>query len=170
MNPCPCGHYGNPERECRCTPDRIRNYQQRISGPLLDRIDLHIRVAGLGKTERESLLICTASAFVRRGLNSQTMRQMVQQCRELQLQRAGVLNARLEQSQITAHCALQAKDQTLLADLMHKLRLSPRACMRILKIARTLADLENVSGIKSAHLLEAAGCRQSAEPCSAFSA
>ncbi len=170
MNPCPCGHYGNPERECRCTPDRIRNYQQRISGPLLDRIDLHIRVAGLGKTERESLLKCTASAFVRRGLNSQTMRQMVQQCRELQLQRAGVLNARLEQSQITAHCALQAKDQTLLADLMHKLRLSPRACMRILKIARTLADLENVSGIKSAHLLEAAGYRQSAEPCSAFSA
>jgi magnesium chelatase family protein len=160
MNPCPCGHHGNPEQTCRCTPDRIRSYQQRISGPLLDRIDLHIRVAGLNRQERNALLKASNGPAAGNGMDSTSMRRLVSDCRHLQQDRAGILNAHLQQHQIQEYCNLGRDDQALLSALMEKIRLSPRACMRILKIARTIADLENSVQIRRGHLLEAVGFRK----------
>jgi magnesium chelatase family protein len=160
MNPCPCGHHGNPERECRCTPDRIRNYQQRISGPLLDRIDMHIRVNGLDRQQRDALLNNASRETAENCMHSAAMRSAAVSCRHIQMQRAGRLNARLQQSQVQLYCSLQTAEQALLSEAMDKQRLSPRACMRVLKIARTIADLDQVARIEQVHLLEALGFRQ----------
>jgi magnesium chelatase family protein len=156
MNPCPCGYHGDPERECRCTPDRIRQYQQRISGPLLDRIDIQLEVPRLSEHERRSLL----QKQKRQETCSSVLRDQVELCRALQLRERGCINARLEQQALQEHCPLAGKDRKLFNDAARKLKLSTRACFRVLRIARTIADLAQSKQIKTAHLLEAINYRR----------
>ncbi|HEB29005.1 MAG TPA: ATP-dependent protease [Porticoccus sp.] len=151
MNPCPCGYYGDLQRACRCTPDQLRRYHDKISGPLLDRIDLQVSVnrlpAGLlsqNSNEEE---------------NSSTVRQRIIQCRQIQLSRHKKTNAQLNNKEIERYCNLQSKDQDLLEQAVTRLYLSPRAYHRILRVSRTIADLENCQSIESHHLTEAIGYR-----------
>lgn len=155
-NPCPCGYYGDRDRECLCGEERARQYQQRVSGPLLDRIDLQVTVPRLTGPEHDALLqqpdaVAGASASIR---------QEVLACRERQLARAGRCNARLEHQQVKRHCPLASHDSKLLGEAIRRLRLSARATFRILKIARTIADLDNATRIESGHLLEALNYRR----------
>lgn len=136
MNPCPCGHHGDRQRDCRCSPDRIRQYQQRISGPLLDRIDIQIELQALSKQERRRLLGCPDTAT-----KSHQLREQVCKARRIQQQRAGKLNAQLGQRDLLRDCALDQQGKHVLEQAMERLRLSTRAYFRILKVARTIADL-----------------------------
>lgn len=156
MNPCPCGYRGDPQRECRCTPERINQYRQRISGPLLDRIDLQVDVPRLSAEDRHVLL------QQQHGGETETrqLRAQVAACRALQQQRNGCSNARLQQHQLQQHCSLRAQDSKLLNEAMQRLNLSARACFRILKIARTIADLAEAESITTTHLLEAVNYRR----------
>ncbi|HHX83039.1 MAG TPA: ATP-binding protein, partial [Pseudomonadaceae bacterium] len=156
MNPCPCGYATDPQRACRCSPDRISNYQQRISGPLLDRIDIQLEVPRLSEDERKTL-------FDREGSvepGSAELREVVSACRNMQLRERGCINARLEQAALQEHCRLQKKDLALLNDAVSRLKLSTRACFRILRIARTIADLAAEESVQARHLLEAINYRR----------
>jgi magnesium chelatase family protein len=150
MNPCPCGHLGDPKRRCRCTPTQIQNYRARVSGPLLDRIDLHVEAPALSVAE-----LRTAAP----GEPSAEIRARVLAARERQAARFGKsksnVNARMAQGQIRKHCALDSHLGDLLQEAMEKLRLSARAYDRILKVARTIADLAGMESIAAPHLLEA---------------
>jgi magnesium chelatase family protein len=134
----------------------VKLYQQRISGPLLDRIDLHINVPRPREDERAALLHEEWPS----GPSSTSVRQQVIACRERQLARAGHNNARLEQQQIRQHCVLAPHDRTLLHEAITRLRLSARASFRILKVARTIADLDESDDIATAHVLEAINYRR----------
>lgn len=150
MNPCPCGYFGDRVHRCRCSPQQIRQYQTKISGPLLDRIDLHIEVpsikykALMGKETSES------SAEVKKRVN---------QARLLQQKRfAGVgaqTNARMTDKQIRSFCAIDDESHALMEMAIEKLGLSARAMNRILKVSRTIADLEGREKIEAAHVAEA---------------
>jgi magnesium chelatase family protein len=156
MNLCPCGLQGTDDQRCGCSQEKIRQYQQRISGPLLDRIDLHVSVGRLAEADKAVLLqrapTGTSGSF--------ELRQRVIACRALQWARNGRLNGHLLQEQLTEHCALTKSDATLLNDAVSRLKLSTRSFFRILKIARTIADLEQVPMIATAHLLEAINYRR----------
>jgi len=155
MNPCPCGYHGDRHHECHCSIDRIRHYQQRISGPLLDRIDMQIELQALSKTQRRLLL---GNRRVKsKGVD---LRQVVAQAQKRQRERAGKLNARLEQGELLGSCHLSAASKQLLEQLMERLRLSARASFRVLKVARTIADLKGDKAVDSKHILEAAAFRQ----------
>jgi magnesium chelatase family protein len=156
MNPCPCGYYGDSERTCRCTQEKVKQYQQRISGPLFDRIDMQVEVAHLGADDKTQLLQKRAGKTA----TSATLREYVVECRALQLERSGLVNARLEPSAVQQFCGLSESDAALLNDAMTRLRLSTRAWFRILKIARTIADLAEVENIARPHLLEAINYRR----------
>jgi len=147
MNPCPCGYEGDPSGRCACTPDQIRRYRDRISGPLLDRIDLHVEVP------RQSLKDLPP------GESSADVRQRVLAARAIQARRGGV-NAQLDVGGIREHCALDAHQATLLEAACEKLRLSARAHHRIVRVARTIADLDASERIEARHLSEAIGYRQ----------
>ncbi len=155
MNPCPCGYHGDPGGRCRCPDEKVKNYQQRISGPMLDRIDLHVEVPGLSREQQQELLEEENPA----AMGSEHIRAQVMRCRQLQIARADCLNARLNPRQIRRLCALQKSDLALLQDAMDRLRFSTRAYFRILKIARTIADLEGAARIATPHLLEAINYR-----------
>ena len=150
MNPCPCGYLGDPERHCSCTSEQVRRYRARVSGPLLDRIDLHIEVPRLphallrGVTQEET---------------SAAVRERIKAARELQLQRTGKANAALGSREIERYCQLGDADHRLLEHAMERLGLSPRAYHRILKVARTIADLAGSAGIQTMHLSEAISYR-----------
>jgi magnesium chelatase family protein len=152
MNPCPCGWSGDPGGRCRCTPDAILRYRARISGPLLDRIDLHLAMARLAPHE--------IRADAPRGESTAAVRARVLAARQRQLDRAGTLNAQLSQAQTEATCPLRRAEQDLLEHAIEALQLTSRATHRILRIARTLADLAAVEHIGHAHLAEAIGYRQ----------
>ena len=157
MNPCPCGYYGDLHRACRCTPDQLRRYRDKISGPLLDRIDIHVSVNRLA-----------ANAFsqtTNTEENSATIRQRVIQARAQQQQRQQKTNAALTNKEINQHCQLSSDDQNLLEQAVTQLHLSPRAYHRILRVARTIADLAEAPQIASQHLAEAIGYRESAYHC-----
>jgi len=147
MNPCPCGYEGDPSGRCACTPDQIHRYRDRISGPLLDRIDLHIEVP------RQSLKDLPP------GESSATVRQRVLDARAMQAAR-GRVNARLDVAGIREYCALDVHQANLLETACEKLRLSARAHHRILRVARTIADLDGRRYIEANHLSEAIGYRQ----------
>lgn len=155
MNPCPCGYYGDPEHACSCSMERIKKYQQRISGPLLDRIDLQIELGRLSETEQEKLLLKKPDE--RRGAR---IKNQVESCRQRQLNRAGKINAQLSQQEILNYCQLRDKDATLLNKAMQQLKFSTRAYFRILKVARTIADFAAEDQICRQHLLEAMTYRQ----------
>lgn len=154
MNPCPCGYLGDAKRPCKCSPMQIDRYMGRISGPLLDRIDLHIEVPSVPFQE------LSASAD---GTPSVTMREQVHRARQVQRQRLGAegyrLNARMTSRQLRRFCALDEEGKGLLKNAMEELGLSARAHDRILRVARTIADLEGAADIRASHISEAIGYR-----------
>ena len=150
MNPCKCGYLGDPKHECRCSPTEIQRYRARISGPLLDRIDIHIEAPALSLTELRN---------EKPGEASEPLRERVQAARLRQHARfAGTKitsNARMTHAQIRKHCTIDSTLGDLLQQAMEQLSLSARAYDRILKVARTIADLAIAEKIEAPHLLEA---------------
>ncbi len=155
MNPCPCGYRGHPRRLCRCTPDQVARYRGRLSGPLLDRIDLLLEVPDLGAEELQAAPDGESSAQVR---------QRVVLARERQLQRQGVCNARLEGSELEYHCRPDADGAALLQQAVRRLDLSPRAYHRVLRVARSIADLAAAPQIGAAQVAEALHYRRNETP------
>ena len=154
MNPCPCGYHGHPERECRCTPQQIARYRARISGPLLDRIDLHLEAPSLPKED------LTAAA---KGETSAAVRERVTAAREFQRARQGCLNARLSAADAERFCRPDEAGLSFVERAMERLNMSARAYHRILKVARTIADLSQDDDINSAHIAESIQCRRMLE-------
>ena len=146
MNPCVCGHAGDPLRVCRCAPHQIEQYRRRISGPLLDRMDLQIEVP---RVRVEDL------ARGVRGESSEAVRSRVTKARERQRLRQGRLNGHLDLKGTEAWCRAEAEASRLLERAMDRFGLSARAYHRVLRVARTLADLEEGPAIRSAHVAEA---------------
>lgn len=145
MNPCPCGYLGDPSGRCRCSTEQIQRYRNKLSGPLLDRIDLHLTVA------RESTVLTNAPS----GETSAHVARVVAEARDVQQRRQGCANAFLDLKGLRRHCHLSAEDQRWLENACERLTLSLRAAHRLLKVARTLADLEQVQDIARSHLAEA---------------
>ena len=153
MNPCPCGYLGDARHACRCTSEQVARYRGRISGPLLDRIDLQVEVPG----QNAEILMSAPDP------NAETSAQAaarVLAARQIQIQRQGCCNAQLNNAAIDRHCALDTAGQQLLMQAMDKLRLSARAYHRILRVARTIADLDAAPDIALTHLTEAIGYRR----------
>src|SRR6266853_479350 len=146
MNPCACGFYGDPKRECRCSPNMITRYRNRISGPLLDRIDIHIEVPAVKYKELAGDAI---------GEPSEKIRGRVEYARVIQRERFGHANARMTPKEIKLHCRLDDECQELLKMAMTELNLSARAYDRILKVSRTIADLDRSETIQRQHIQEA---------------
>ena len=153
MNPCPCGHLGDPLGNCHCTPDQIRHYNHKISGPMLDRIDMHVEVPRLPIEILSSQTQSTTE-------NSATVRQRVVIARQQQLSRAGKTNVHLTTEDLATFCKLKTKEQKLLNQAANKLKLSARGYHRTLKVARTIADLTGKDQIEMADLTEALSLRQ----------
>ena len=153
MNPCPCGFYGQADGRCHCPQTQIQRYQTRISGPLLDRMDLHVNVPLLAKGS----LSATTAGFV--GETTAVIKARVSKARQIQLERSGQVNARLTEKELKKTCRLCTADQELLEDAMEKFKLSARAYHRILKVARSMADLAGDLEIKSQYLMEALSYR-----------
>lgn len=151
MNPCPCGYQGHPRHKCRCTLRSIQNYTARISGPIVDRIDLQLGVAPVSLREMENDMIAESSDVIRA---------RVVAARAIQEMRQGaVLNAHLSSEQLREHCALGSMEKQLFFDALEKHHCSARAYHRILKVARTIADLDGSAHIELTHLSEAIGFR-----------
>ncbi len=153
MNPCPCGYLGDTGGRCHCTAEQVQRYRMRLSGPLLDRIDMHVEVprvprdmlAGTGDQARET---------------SAEVRARVLAARVRQLDRAGQPNAALRPRQVERLCRLAEPEQQFLEQVIERLRLSARAYHRVLKVARTIADLADSPTIEAAHLMEAVQYRR----------
>ncbi len=152
FNPCPCGYDGDASGRCRCAPDQIARYRSRISGPLLDRIDLHVHVPNM---TRELLVPSTAIPVE----SSAAVRARVVAAHRLQLERQGKVNARLGGRELDAVCPLTPGQRRLLVAAMERLGFSGRALHRILKVARTVADVAGAERIDDAHLMEAIAYR-----------
>lgn len=149
----PCGYLGDPRHQCKCSPPAIDRYMGRISGPLLDRIDLHIEVPAVPFQELSAQADGTSSA---------QMRQQVDAARRVQRQRFGDgwrLNAHMTSRQLRKYCVLDEAGRAVLKEAMDNLALSARAHDRILRVARTIADLEGNASITHAHVVEAIGYR-----------
>jgi magnesium chelatase family protein len=151
LNPCPCGYYGDIKRECRCSPRQIETYRQRISGPLLDRIDLHVEVPLVDFRE--------LSSETNTGEKSESIRQRVVAAREIQSERfrklSNTTNSAMGSRQVRQHCKLDAESNRYLEHAMEQMNFSARAHDRILKVARTLADLAGAEDIRANDILEA---------------
>lgn len=150
MNPCPCGYYGDEAQECRCTPHMVERYRNRISGPLLDRIDLHVEVPRITTEELHAQS---------GGESSATIAKRVDAARAIQLQRRGKPNAQLEVGEIDRDCQLQEGELRLLMMAQERLNLSPRSYHRLLRVARTIADLAESEEIRGEHLTESLAFR-----------
>jgi magnesium chelatase family protein len=151
MNPCPCGHLGDAGGRCRCTPDQVARYRGRISGPLLDRIDLQIEVPAVAHDEL---------AHAAGGEPSATICARVTAARERQLVRQRVANARLDAGDVERFCAPDKAAAALLRQAITRLGLSARAYHRVLKVARTIADLGDADAITETHVAEAVQYRR----------
>ena len=152
MNPCPCGFYNHPEKECTCPAGAVQKYLNKISGPLLDRIDLHVEVTPVAFNELSNHKVI--------GESSEQIRNRVIAARELQAQRyqqhTGIYaNAQITSKMLREICVLDNVSEALLKKAMERLNLSARAYDRILKVARTVADLATSSSIKPEHIAEA---------------
>ena len=152
MNPCPCGYLGDPSGRCHCTLEQVQRYRARISGPLLDRIDLHVEAP---RVAREALRPDTPPD----GEVSERVMARVSDARERQLARSKKPNARLATREINRHCKPDQAGQQLLERAMEQLGLSARAYHRVVKVARTIADLGDSETVMSVHVAEAVGYR-----------
>lgn len=146
MNPCPCGYRGHKSSKCRCTQDAVARYQARISGPLLDRIDMQIEVAAL-----EPMTLASAAD----GELSSVIAARVLRARQRQMDRQQVANNRMSTRDLDRYCKLGPKAECALRDTMLQLHWSARAYQRVLKVARTIADIENADTLSAEHVLEA---------------
>lgn len=151
LNPCPCGYFTDPRHQCTCSPQQVQRYMARISGPLMDRIDIHISVPALSYEELSSKKSSTSST---------EMQQRVEYARNKQIERFSVdehiyCNARMREKHIAMHCALDTQSRDILKNAIETLGLSARAYNRILKVSRTIADLEESATIEVAHIAEA---------------
>jgi magnesium chelatase family protein len=155
MNPCPCGYYNHPEKKCVCGPGMVQKYLSRISGPLLDRIDIHIEIVPVPFEKLADTQI---------GETSEKVRERVINARKIQQERFKDspnthCNAQMNSKELRQHTALNEIAQTLLRNAMLKLNLSARAYDRILKVSRTIADLDNSENIETHHISEAINYR-----------
>jgi len=151
MNPCPCGYLGHFNGKCHCTPDQVARYRGKLSGPLLDRIDIHIEVPAVPEAE------LTGHAT---GEPSATVRGRVRRARVAQLERQGKPNTELAARETEKHCRADDAATSLLKTAIARLNLSARAYHRVLRLARTIADLASASAIGSAHIAEAVQYRR----------
>jgi magnesium chelatase family protein len=151
MNPCPCGFLGHFSGKCRCNPDQVARYRSRISGPLLDRIDIQIEVPAPSK---EDLMRHDQAE------PSDAIRERVEAAHQRQLARQGKANAKLAVKDIDKYCKVDNAGESLLRQAISGLNLSPRAYHRVLKVARTIADLVESDGIRSMHVAEAVQYRK----------
>ncbi len=154
MNPCPCGYLG--DHRCHCTPDQVKRYRQKISGPLLDRFDLHVPVNAVKANQLQSDQPLDTNAST---LSTFNVRKRVVAARELQLQRQGLCNAQLNGKALEKVCPLTKQQQNLLSQAMEKLGLSARAYHRTLRVARSLADVDGDQNIQDQHVMEALSYR-----------
>lgn len=149
MNPCPCGYFGHKERECRCSKNQIRMYRNKISGPLLDRIDVHIEVPNVKFESFEYL----------KEESSEIMKNRIDNARKIQIERYQqyniTTNSELTSKLISKFCKLKSKSKNILENYFRKNSLSARSYYKVLKIARTIADLEEKNNIEDYHILEA---------------
>jgi magnesium chelatase family protein len=152
MNPCPCGYYGDKERFCCCSASTIERYRNKISGPLLDRIDMHVEVARIAHKDLRSMSESNES--------SNRVKSRVKKARDIQLARnQGKTNAQLNNKDMETWINIPEKHLVMLEKIVEKLKLSTRSYFRILKISRTIADLENSNHVEQKHLLEAVSFR-----------
>jgi magnesium chelatase family protein len=152
MNPCPCGHFGDPRGRCRCPPERIDAYRSRLSGPLLDRIDLHVEVGRIALEDIEH--------GAPKPEDTVAVAARVGAARHTQLRRQSGLNSRLDVETLTQSCRLEPAAAQLLGRAMRQLSLSARAYHRVLRVARTIADLAASDAVLAAHVAEAVTLRQ----------
>ncbi|MFQ5862635.1 MAG: ATP-binding protein, partial [Candidatus Brocadiales bacterium] len=150
MNPCPCGYYGHTKKECRCTPHQIQKYVSRVSGPLLDRIDIHVEVPALESKDLKS---------DQTGETSTALRDKVKAARDTQYKRLNghghTTNAQMSGKLVKEYCVLDGEAETLLHQAMMELGISARGYNKILKISRTIADLEGSEKVRLEHISEA---------------
>ena len=152
MNPCPCGYLGDPQGDCGCSAERVRSYRSKVSGPLVDRIDLHIEV---GRPPKEFLRSGGDA-----GESSSDVATRVLDARRVQLDRGKVMNARLDGDALDTHCRLDDKCLVMLEAAVDKFNLSARAYQRVRRVARTIADLSGAETITPPHIAEALSLRQ----------
>ena len=153
MNPCPCGYLGAIPAKCSCSGEQIKKYRARLSGPLLDRIDMHIEVP----------LLPTAMLTQiqnREAESSHTVRQRIMQAYAVQIARSNKTNAKLSNKELESVCQLEPRGQALMKTAMDKLGLSARSYHRILRVARTIADLQDSKSVQASHLSEALSYRK----------
>ncbi len=154
MNPCPCGNFGSKTKECRCSPAQIEKYRNRISSPLLDRLDIHIEMVEVDYSELTSKT---------QGESSAAIRERVSAARRVQAERykdEGILfNSQLNTPLMRRYCRMEPEAEDLLHTAYDRFKLSARAYTRVIKVARTIADLAGDAQIKKQHVLEAVGFR-----------
>lgn len=151
MNPCPCGYFNHPEKECTCAPPMVQRYLNKVSGPLLDRIDLHVEVTPVSFNELSSKQTSEPSADIR----NRVIKARERQAERFTDQQGVYCNAQMSSKQLKEICTISSVGQTLLKTAMERLNLSARAYDRILKVSRTIADLADSDEIKPEHLAEA---------------
>jgi magnesium chelatase family protein len=152
MNPCPCGYQGHPNGRCHCTSEQVQRYRSRISGPLLDRIDMQVEVPAIKHAQ--------LNHHQYQQEDSQTIQQRVIKAHQVQQQRQQCNNAHLKGDLFNQHCDLSNECQQILQQVSERLGLSARAFQRIRKVARTIADLSGSKSIELNHLTEAIGYRR----------
>jgi magnesium chelatase family protein len=154
MNPCPCGNFGSKKRKCTCTPNDIRKYRARISGPLLDRIDIQVEVDGVEYDDLVSETVEESSTEVKKRADS------ARKIQRVRFENSSVkTNAEMSEKETRTYCKLTKEGEQVLREAFETLRLSARARSRILKVARTIADLELSETVKPEHLYEAISYR-----------
>jgi magnesium chelatase family protein len=155
MNPCPCGYFGQKNMNCSCSPVQVKQYLQKISGPLLDRIDLQIQVEGMSADQLRDQ---------KEAEDSQSIRNRVLIARDIQRQRFKDIhifcNAQMGAREVKSYCQLDQKGEELLRNAIERLKLSARSCDRILRTARSIADLSKSTNIQHIHIAEAIQYRQ----------
>ncbi len=152
MNPYPCGFHGDRRKQCICSAEQVSRYRSKVSGRLLDRIDLFVEV------DRPKQVVIPGKG--RAGESSATVRKRVVAARCKQIQRQGVANGRLDTPGVKDFCRMSAGNESFFEKAAEQLSLSPRGCQRVLKVARTIADLDSAKAIGQTHLAEALGFRQ----------
>ena len=159
VNPCPCGYLGHPKKECKCSDKQIRRYRGRMSGPILDRIDLHVRVPMVEIDKLTDL-----SGLPADRLSSKVVREIVNKSRKIQEERFKgqeiYTNSQMKNKHVRKYCSMDSDTQRILRLAVERFDLSARAYFRLIKVARTIADLEGEESIKVSHMAEALQYRQ----------